>query len=143
MTFEDSGHCGLSVTVAIEQNVAKVKCLMKEDPRIAEKEIRDHFNLSSGSLNRILRHHLVYGSAAPVGCPSSAPRNRGGVGSGAFTCFNNLTEAGQSGSGTSSGVTRPLYTSMTRKPSNSLQSDFSQVRAHLRNSRDREALQNK
>ena len=58
MTFEDSGHCGLSVTVAIEQNVAKVKCLMKEDPQITENEIRDVFNLSLGSLDQSLCHHL-------------------------------------------------------------------------------------
>ena len=30
--FEDGGHCSLPVTVATEQNVAKVKCLIKEDP---------------------------------------------------------------------------------------------------------------
>ena len=47
-----------TVTVAIEQNVAKVKCLIKEDPRIRENTVKDSFNLSSGDSNRILRHHL-------------------------------------------------------------------------------------
>ena len=55
----------------------------------------------------------VYGSVSPVGCPISLPRNRRGVGW-AFTCFENLAEAGQSGSGTSVRVTRLLYTNMTQ-----------------------------
>ena len=46
------------VTVATEQNVAKVKCLIKEDPRITDNEIKGSFYLSSGSLNRILRNQL-------------------------------------------------------------------------------------
>ena len=44
-TFEDSDRRGLFVTVATEHNVAKVKCLMKEDPGITENEIRNKFNL--------------------------------------------------------------------------------------------------
>ena len=51
-------RCGQPVTVATEQNVVAMECLIKEDPRITENEIKDSFNLSSGSLNRILRHHL-------------------------------------------------------------------------------------
>ena len=57
-TFEDSGRRGQPVTVAAEQNVFKVKRLIKEDPRMAENEIKDSLNLPSGSLNRILCHHL-------------------------------------------------------------------------------------
>ena len=56
--FEDSDHCGLSVAVAIEQTVAKVTCLMMEDLRITENEIKGNFNLSSGNLNRLLHRHL-------------------------------------------------------------------------------------
>ena len=94
-------------------------------------EIKDSFDLLSGSLNRILRHRLdVRKRCARVG-----------VGRGVFTCVESLTEAGQSGSGTSSRVTRLLYTSMTRKPSSSLQSGFSPVGQPIRgNSRYREAL---
>ena len=63
----------------------------------------------------------VYRSVAAVGCPSSWLRNREWVGwSGAFTCFKNMMEADQSGSGTFSWVTRLVYTSMTQKPSRSL-----------------------
>ena len=58
MTFEYSDHCSLSVTIATEQNTAKVKCPMKEDSRITENETRDKFNLLSGSLNQTLHHHL-------------------------------------------------------------------------------------
>ena len=129
--FENSDRCGQTVAVATAHILAKVKCLIREDLRIAENEIKDRFDLSSGSLNRILCHHL-YGSAAPDRRLTSLPRNRRGVGwSGAFTCFENLTEAGQSGPGTSSRVTRLLYTNMTWKPHSSLQSGFSQVRAHM------------
>ena len=46
------------MTVATEQNVAKVKCLIKEDPRMTENEMKDSFYLLSASLNRIFRHHL-------------------------------------------------------------------------------------
>ena len=56
-TFEGSERCCQPVTVATEQNVAKVKCLDKGHPRITENEIKDSFNISSGSLNRIFRHH--------------------------------------------------------------------------------------
>ena len=38
--FKDSGRCGEFVTVHTEQNVAKVKYLIKEDPRITENEIK-------------------------------------------------------------------------------------------------------
>ena len=43
------------MTVATEQNVAKVKCLIKKDPRLTENEIKYTFNHLSGSLNRFLR----------------------------------------------------------------------------------------
>ena len=56
-TFEGSERCCQPVTAATEQNVAKVKCLDKGHPRITENEIKDSFNISSGSLNRIFRHH--------------------------------------------------------------------------------------
>ena len=46
------------MTVAAEQNMVTVKCQIKEDPRITENEIKVSLNLSSGSLNRILRRHL-------------------------------------------------------------------------------------
>ena len=86
----------------------------------------------------------VYGSIAPVRYQTSWPRNRGEVEwSGVFTCFENVAETGQSGSGTWSLVTRLLYTSMTQKPSSSLQSGFFQLTAHLWNLRDREALPNR
>ena len=62
--------------------------------------------------------------------------------SGTFTGFKKLMEIGQSGSWTSSGVARLLYTSMTRRTSSRL-SGFSQVRTHLGNSWDWEALPNK
>ena len=48
-TFEDSDRCGRPGTVATEQNVAKVKYLIKEDPQMTENEIEDSLNLSSGS----------------------------------------------------------------------------------------------
>ena len=38
--------------------MAKVKRLIKDDPRMTENEIKGSFNISSGSLNQILRHHL-------------------------------------------------------------------------------------
>ena len=47
-----------TVIVATEQIVAKMKCLIKEDARIIENEIKDNLNLASGSLNGILHHHL-------------------------------------------------------------------------------------
>ena len=57
---------------------------------------------------------------------------RGGVGwSGAFICFGNLMEAGQSRSWTSSWIMRLLYPSTTWKPSSSPQPGFSQVKGHL------------
>ena len=87
-------RCGQPVTVATEQTVAKVKCLMKEDPKITENVIRDSFNLSSGSLNWILRHHLCVWKRCVVRCPASWPTNRRRVGwSGAFTCFETLSQA--------------------------------------------------
>ena len=59
--------------------------------------------LSSHGCMQVLAHWM----------PSSWLRNRGGVGwSGAFTCFENLTEAGHSGCGTSLNVMRLLYTSV-------------------------------
>ena len=39
MTFEDNDYCGQPVTFATEQTVAKVKCLIKGDPRITENDI--------------------------------------------------------------------------------------------------------
>ena len=51
-TIEDSGRCGQPMTVATVQNVVKVECLIKEDPRVTESELTDDFNLSSGSLSR-------------------------------------------------------------------------------------------
>ena len=58
MTSEDSDRCGLSATIGTVQNVTKVTCLIKEDPRITENEIKYGLNLSLGILNQILHHHL-------------------------------------------------------------------------------------
>ena len=57
-TFQDSDRCGQPLTVATEQNVAKVKCPIKEDQWITENEIKVSCMLSSGNFNWILRHHL-------------------------------------------------------------------------------------
>ena len=116
---------------------------MKEDPQITENETRDNFNLSLGSLNQILHHHLDVWKRCAHWVPQQLTKEQRRVGSGAFIiiCLNFFfTEAGQSGSGISSRVMRLLYTCTTQKPSSSLQSGFSQVRAHLWNSRDWEAL---
>ena len=60
-TFEDTSNPWPLLplkTTTTKVNVAKVKCLIKEDQQITGNETKDSFNLSSGSLNRILRHHL-------------------------------------------------------------------------------------
>ena len=49
-TFEDSDSdrcCSRPVTVDTEQNVATLRCLITEDPRITDSEIKGTFNLSS------------------------------------------------------------------------------------------------
>ena len=46
------------MTVATEQNVAKVMCLIKEDLIITENETEYGFILSLGSLSRVLFRHL-------------------------------------------------------------------------------------
>ena len=68
-----SDRSGRFVTVATEQNVASMKCLIKEDPRLPENETKDSLNLSWGHLDRIFPavNTWVYGSVAPVGCPTS------------------------------------------------------------------------
>ena len=38
-TFEDIDHCGHPVIIAIEQSMAKVKCLIKADPQITENKM--------------------------------------------------------------------------------------------------------
>ena len=88
--FVDSDPCGLFATIAIEQNVAKVKCLMKEDPQITENETRDNFNLSLGSLNQILHHHLDVWKRCAHWVPQQLTKEQRRVGSGAFIiiCLN-------------------------------------------------------
>ena len=46
------------MTVATEQNVAKVMCLIKEDLIITENETEYGFILSLGSFSRVLFRHL-------------------------------------------------------------------------------------
>ena len=97
-TFEDSDRSGRPRTVATEPNIAKVKCLIKEDPRIRENVIKDSLSLSSVSLNRILRRHRGGGRKAlhAVGVPQADRGRKGGVGrNGAFRCLEILTEASQ------------------------------------------------
>ena len=57
-SLEDSDRYGRPISVATDGNVNDVKNLIKENPRITEDEIKDTLNLSSGSLDRILRSHL-------------------------------------------------------------------------------------
>ena len=57
-SLEDSDRHGRPISVTTDGNVNDVKTLIKENPRITEDEIKDTLNLSSGSLDRILRCHL-------------------------------------------------------------------------------------
>ena len=57
-SLNDDDRCGRPVTVCTEQNVARVKSLITEDPRITENEINETLKISSGSLDKILRHEL-------------------------------------------------------------------------------------
>ena len=57
-SLDDDDRCGRPVTVCTEQTVAKVKRLITEDARITENEIKEVLKISSGSLDRILRHEL-------------------------------------------------------------------------------------
>ena len=57
-SLNDDDRCGRPVTVCTEQNVARMKSLITEDPRITEKEIKEALKISSGSLDKILRHDL-------------------------------------------------------------------------------------
>ena len=56
--FEDSVRCGHPVTITTKENVAMVKCLIKEDLKITVSEIKDSLNLSLGNLDRMLHHCL-------------------------------------------------------------------------------------
>ena len=49
-TFKDGDRCGHPVTVATEHDVAKVKSLIKGDPRITETEIKRQFESFIGGL---------------------------------------------------------------------------------------------
>ena len=55
---QNSDGCGQPVTVASKQNVIKVKCVIKEDPKMTKNEIKGSLNLSSGTLDPTFRHHL-------------------------------------------------------------------------------------
>lgn len=57
-TLADDDRYGRPVTVSTEQNVAMVRSLIKEDPRIMKEQMQDTLKLSSGSLDRILHDHL-------------------------------------------------------------------------------------
>ena len=57
-SLDDDDRCGRPVTVCNEKTVALVKSLIIEDPRITENEIKEVLKISSGSLDRILRHEL-------------------------------------------------------------------------------------
>ena len=111
---------------------------------LQKNEKRYNLNLSLGSLNQILCHHL--GVWQPCACwmlqQLMGEQRRGRV-EWCLHVLPNLREAGQSRSETSSWVTRRLYTSLTQKPSSSLQSGFSQVRAPFWNWRNQEALPNR
>ena len=57
-SLEDEDRCGRPVIVHTEKNVESVKSLITEDPRITENEIKEVLKISSGALDRILRHDL-------------------------------------------------------------------------------------
>ena len=130
--FKDSGRCGEFVTVHTEQNVAKVKYLIKEDPRITENEIKDILYLLLRSSDRIFLHHLDVRKrcACWVLHQLTEEQSRGRE-----WCFHmpRKFDAGRSERvwNIVTGNETSAYYSMTRKLSSGLQSVFSPVRARL------------
>ena len=57
-SLEDSDRCGRPKSVTIDENVARVKELIEENPRITVEEMKDTLNLTTGSMDRILHSHL-------------------------------------------------------------------------------------
>ena len=109
------------MTVATEQNVTKVKDPIKEDLRITENGQKSESFIRKLGSDPLLSPGCTE-ALRPLDAHQLAKEQR--MGGGAFMCFENLMEVDQNRSGTSSRVTRLLYTSMTWKPTAVFSSAF-------------------
>ena len=57
-SLDDDNRCGRPATVNTDKTVEIVKRQIIEDPRITENEMKETLKISSGTLDRVLRHEL-------------------------------------------------------------------------------------
>ena len=57
-SLENDDRCGRPVSALMENKLAQVKSMIKNDPRISEIEMEAALDISSGTLDRFLRDHL-------------------------------------------------------------------------------------
>ena len=58
ITLEDDDRCGRMEMTFTPENVSRVECLIKKDPKMAYAEIQGITKVSSGSFTRILHDCL-------------------------------------------------------------------------------------